>query len=293
MRNRDRFGSSWALAAAALVALGGRATAQTGQPAHSGSLVKPAGPRKAAARTNEWPRKLQLGDMTVLLDAPQAETLDGTRLKARGTARFQRVDAEPAVASLWYDADVEVDRDRRIVTLASVNVPRLQLPGASPAKQQRLATRLGPVITRHRLTLPLDDVLAGAKLASRRDAAPPKLGTDPPRVLFETQPAVLVVFDGAPRFRAVEGTRLERALNTPFLVLHDPSANAYWLDGGTMWFRAPDAAGPWTKADDVPKEAAQIASRDLKDAGIAPDEVKQAGESKDRRSRATSPSTGT
>ena len=282
MKYRDCFGWSWALAAV-LAALGGNATAQPGQPTQPAPSSNQGGPRKAAARTNEWPRKIQLGDTVVLLDAPQAESLEGTKLKARGTARFQRADAEPAVASLWYDADVEVDRDRRIVTLASVNVPRLQLPGASPAKQQRLAARLGPAITRHRLTLPLDDVLAGSKLAARRDAAPPKLGTDPPKILFVTEPAVLVVFDGAPRFRAVESTPFERALNTPFLVLHDPRSNVYYLDGGTMWFRARNAAGPWTKADDVPREAIQIARRDLEDAGIADDEVEKAARSKEKR----------
>jgi hypothetical protein len=278
MSTRNRVCGSWILAAAAFAAFGGLATAQPAQPAKAGAA------RKAAAREAGWPRRIQLGETTVLLDAPQAESLEGAKLKARGTARIQRSEGgEPAVATLWYDADVEINRARRIVTLASVSVPRLQLPGASPVKQQRLATRLGQVITRQRLALPLDDVLAGAKLSTRRDAAPPKLGTDPPKILFETEPAVLVVFDGAPRFRAVEGTSLERALNTPFLVLHDPKANAYWLDGGTMWFRAPDAAGPFSKADDVPREAVQIARRDLKDAGVADDEVEKAARSEEKR----------
>jgi len=278
MRNRDRFGWSWILAVAVFAALGGPATAQPVQPA------KPGAPRKAAARETEWPRKIQLGETTVLLDTPRAESLAGTKLKARGTGRIQRAEnAEPALATLWYDADVEIDRGRRLVTLASVTVTRVQLAGAPPARQQRLASRLSQAITRQRLTLPLDDVLAGARFASRRDEAPPKLGTEPPKILFETEPAVLIVFDGAPRFRAVEGTSLERALNTPFLVLHDPKANAYWLDGGTMWFRASDAAGPWAKADDVPKEAVRIARRDLKEAGVADDEVEKAARSQEKR----------
>src|ERR1019366_7785011 len=279
MKDRKRFARSFLAGVGALLALGGAAATQT----QWAAPTQPAAPKKSVARVNEWPKRIQLGDTTVLLDAPQVESLEGTRLKPRGTARFQRAAAEPAVASLWYNADVEIDRDRRVVTLASVNVPRLQLPGASPAKQQRLAARLGPVITRHRLTLPLDDGLAGAKLAARRDAAPPKLGTDPPKILFEPQPAVLVIFDGAPRFRAVEGTPFERALNTPFLVLHDPRSNAYYLAGGTMWFRARDAAGPWTKADDVPREAVQIARRDLEDAGIADDEIEKAAQSREKR----------
>lgn len=277
MKVRDRFGSSWALAAAVCISLAGGAAAQSAPPAG------PAAPRRAAARETEWPKRIALGEMTVILDAPQVASLERTNLKARGTARFLRADGTESAASLWYDADVQVDRVRRLVTLSSVTVARVQLPGAPPARQQRLAARLSQAITRRQLTLPLDDVLAGAKMAAFRDAAPPKLGTAPPRILFEAEPAVLVVFDGAPRFRAVEGTTLERALNTPFLVLHDPTSGAYWLDGGTMWFRAPDAEGSWIKDDGVPRDAVRMARRDLEDAGIADDEVEKAAQAKQTR----------
>ncbi len=262
----------------------------------AGALAQPAPPvragragaaRRAAARETGWPKRLLLGDSTVLLDAPEAESLDGTELKARGTARIRRSDeapsAPPAIATLWYDATVKVDRSLRTMTLESVTIARVQLPGATPARQQRLATRLGQVITRHRLSLPLDDVLADARFAAMRNDPSPRLGTEPPNILFETEPAVLVVFDGAPRFRAVDGTLLERAMNTPFLVLRDPSKNAFFLDGGTMWFRAPDAAGPYGPAVDVPREAVEIARRDLKDAGVAPDDVDKAAAREDKR----------
>lgn len=277
MSARVRSGSPWALAAAVVAALAGGAAAQP-------APVRPHPRQKPPVHETEWPKRLRLGETAVLLDAPVAESLDGTRLKARGTARLQRPeDAEPEAARLWYDADVEIDRGRRLVTLASVQVSRVELPGAPPARLQRLATRLGPAVTRQRLTLTLDDVLASARLAAVRDAAPPKLGTAPPKILYVTEPAVLVVFDGAPRFRDVDGTSLERALNTPFLVLHDPTANAYYLDGGTMWFRAPDPSGPWVRSADVPRDALQIARRDLESAGVADGDVERAGRDVDAR----------
>ena len=270
MRNRNRLGGSWMLPAAVLATLAGVAAAQPAQPAppaKSGGLVRTV--------ATEWPRKIPFGEMTVLLDAPQAESLEGTKLKAKGAARLHRADGtEPdAAATLWYDADVRIDRERRLVTLVAVSVTRVELPGAAPAREQRLATRLSQAVTRQHVTLSLDDVLAGARFAARGSGAPPKLGTDPPRILFETEPAVLVVFDGAPRFKAVEGSFLERVINTPFLVLHDPVANAYYLDGGTAWFRATETAGPWEKAGVVPPEAVRIARRDRQEAGVAEAEV--------------------
>ena len=121
------------------------------------------------------------------------------------------------------------------------------------------------------------------KMARGRGGAAPKLNTQPPRILFETEPAILVIFDGEPRFRAVEGAKIERALNTPFLVLRVPGSNACYLDGGTSWFRAADPKGPWAKSDQVPLEALQVALRDLKEGGVSENEVKQAAESAEKR----------
>ena len=281
MKARGRIGSCRVLAAFVCVALAGAAAAQ---PAPQTPAAKPHAQKKPAAGEAAWPRKLQLGEITVLLDAPQAESLEGTKLKARGTGQVRRADeTESAAATLWYDVDVRIDREHRVVTLASVNIARVELPGALPAREQRLAARLSQVITRQQWTLSLDDVLAAAKLAARRNEAPPKLGTDPPKILFETEPAVLVVFDGAPRFRAVEGSFLERALNTPFLVLRDPVAGSYYLDGGTAWFRATDPAGPWARAGVVPPEAIRIARADRKDAGVAEADVEKAKTTADAR----------
>src|SRR5215471_12835538 len=142
-------------------------------------------PKNPRAHQGEWPRKIRMGEITVSLDEPQADSLEGTKLKAHGGARIQKEgDTEPAYASIWYEAEVEINRAARTVTMVSVNVTRVQLPGAPPARQQRLATRLGQVFTHQQLQLPLDDVLASVKIASRRDAGPPKLNTDPPKILF-------------------------------------------------------------------------------------------------------------
>jgi hypothetical protein len=54
-----------------------------------------------------------------------------------------------------------------------------------------------------------------------------------------------------------------------FIVLKDPSANAFWLDGGTMWFRAEDPHGPWAKTDAPPAEALAIAKSDREQAGVS------------------------
>ena len=262
-------------AAAALIALCGAAWADAGNPARA---------RKPSPEGDAWPRTVRLGPAgSVSLDQPRAESLVGTKLKAHGTIRVQRAEEGESSGTAWYEADVRIDRDQRTVTMTSVEVPRVELSGARPAFQQRLAARIGAALTRMPAILPLDDVLAAARLAGRGAETSAGLRNDPPRILFETEPAILVVFDGEPRFRAVEGFRLERALNTPFLVLRDPGSGACYLSGGTSWFRAPDPKGPWTRTEDVPPDAVAIARRDLKDAGVADTEVEQAKKSAEKQ----------
>ena len=287
MKARPRFGSSLALAAVAFVAFASAAAAQTTAPAQP---AKPHAPKKpAAAPQADWPRKIQLGEMTVLLDAPLAESLEGTNLKARGTAQVRRAEeTESASATLWYEADVRIDREHRLVTLVSVSVARVELPGALPAREQRLATRIGAAVTRQQWTLPLDDVLASAKFAARRNEPTPKLGTDPPKILFETEPAVLVVFDGARRFDAVEGVlsraRAQHAVSRPARsggerVLPRRRHRVVPCAG---------TAGPWAKAGVVPPEALRIARADRKDAGVAEAESRRRRPPPTRASRRSS-----
>ncbi|HET9795515.1 MAG TPA: carbohydrate-binding family V/XII [Thermoanaerobaculia bacterium] len=237
-----------------------------------------------APRNDSWPQKVLLGEAgTVFVDEPQAESLDGTKLTASGTLSLQRAgESEPTPGTARYEAEIQVDRTRRTVTLASILVSNVEIAGTRPAFRERLATRIGSALARRRARLSLDDVLSSAKFAGRREGAPAKLNTQPPRIVFETEPAILVTFDGEPRFRAVEGSRLERALNTPFLVLRDPGG-ALYLDGGTVWFRASDPRGPWTRSDDVPAEAVRIARRDREESGVSDGEVEQAKRSPEKR----------
>lgn len=250
--------------------------------------LAPGRPASAAAqaprRDPAWPRTVRMGPVSISLDAPQAETFNETSLKAHGTVRVQRPDdAEPIAGTASYEAVVRVDRAARTVTLVSVEVPSVDLDGARPALAKRVATRIGIALTRQKPRLPLDDVLAQTRLAGRREEGAPKLNNDPPHILFETEPAILLTFDGAPRFRAVEGSPLERAMNTPFLVLHDPSGGAYYLSGGTSWFRAAEPMGPWAPAGEVPPEAVRIARRDLQEAGVADSEIAKAKQAASRR----------
>ena len=60
-----------------------------------------------------------------------------------------------------------------------------------------------------------------------------------------------ITYDGAPQFRAIEGTPLQYAVNAPMPVIQVDASSFYALDNG-VWFAAPSAFGPWSAATWVP-----------------------------------------
>ncbi|HEX9165042.1 MAG TPA: hypothetical protein VF862_03980 [Gemmatimonadales bacterium] len=64
-----------------------------------------------------------------------------------------------------------------------------------------------------------------------------------------------VQYDGVPRFKPIEGTQVEHAINTPTPVLRIDGL--YYAVDQAVWFVAADAKGPWAVADSIPREAIQ------------------------------------
>lgn len=75
-----------------------------------------------------------------------------------------------------------------------------------------------------------------------RAAAP---ANDAPRVIVSTRPALLVSIDGEPAYGPVEGTKLQRVLNTPAFLLKGVSGS-YYLSVYDGFMSAKKLSGPWT-----------------------------------------------
>jgi hypothetical protein len=63
-------------------------------------------------------------------------------------------------------------------------------------------------------------------------------------------------FDGEPKFKSIEGTKMSYAVNAPLPVIKT-GEKYYTLDNG-VWFTAAAATGPWQVADEVPDEIYSI-----------------------------------
>ena len=105
----------------------------------------------------------------------------------------------------------------------------------------------------------LDRLLADLSITQAQTQAENiPLKNEPPRIIFSTVPAVLIIIDGEPVYKPVEGTRYTRVMNTLALLLFDPAAGTFYLDGERWWMTAQSLTGPWSAAANPPQEIMAI-----------------------------------
>jgi hypothetical protein len=146
-----------------------------------------------------------------------------------------------------------------MVALQDLKIISVSFPGSGSAQAE-----LARIVRDHIQSLgsiSLDRLLADVAVANAEfesDSASPELRNDPPRIIYSTSPAVLILIDGAPVLRNLEGSRYKRVINTPALLVYDPAASTYYLDGQTRWMSATQIDGPWAQAAAAPADLEQV-----------------------------------
>ncbi len=117
---------------------------------------------RAAAQDEplDWPREIVIEEGIVTLYQPQLARFDRNDLTGRAAISF-RADgsAAPVFGALWFESQLETDRDQRIVTVRDTEVPQVRFPDASEEDQARLAGIIEREIERWDFSYPLDELL--------------------------------------------------------------------------------------------------------------------------------------
>ena len=214
--------------------------------------ASPAAP--VAAVEEAWPRHFTSGGTLLTMYQPQLDGWDGRSLEAHAAVSVRLAEAsESTFGIVWISARTNVDKETRLVDFDQIEFSRATFPSA-PASEGAYLDLFRRAVSKGSKPIALDRLEASlAILKERRRGAALPLRNDPPHILFSSRPAILVTIDGPPAYRAVQGTSLERVLNTRPLLLKDSSGARYLhlFDG---WMTAPSLDGPWVAAPDPPAE---------------------------------------
>jgi hypothetical protein len=236
----------------------------------SGSSRAAAAPPASPPSPDGWPRTWETARGTFAVYPPQLDSWDGRVLEFHSAASAQAPgEKEPSTFGvLEFRAQTLVDKLARVVELQDLQVTKATFPslpdgGAGMvAVYQALVPRKPPVVALDRLESQL------AILGAERKGEAQQVRNDPPRIVFAETAAALVAIDGAPAWRPVEKTSLERVLNTRALVLRDPAKGRVWVHVLDGWVGAASLAGPWAVAKDAPKDANKIAKEAAKSGAV-------------------------
>jgi hypothetical protein len=205
-----------------------------------------------------WPVALEAAEGRVEIYQPQPEEMKGDMLTARAAVSLTRsAGAAPVFGAAWFTARVFTDRDTRTAAIRDVTVKDVRLPGSTAAEQTDFARAIGGRLSAAQVTFPLDQLMATLDTARREQVEAAHISTAPPRILFSTTPATLILVNGPPRLQPVEGHGgVSRVANTPFILLRDDAGLRYYLKAGARWVSAPDLPGPWADAASAPPAVA-------------------------------------
>jgi uncharacterized protein (TIGR03000 family) len=219
-----------------------------GQPQQAQGAAGEADPGDAP-----WPRKVESGGDTITIYQPQVEKWERNLLTARAAvAVTTKASPVQAFGVVWFTARTDVDREDSIVTLDDFKITKLNFPSAPDKGDSFLGAIKSqlPAGSKTVSLVRLEANLAVTQAESKVRAVP--LKNEPPRVIYTTKPAVLVLVDDQPVLRDVSGSKLRRVINTRALLVQDTDSGLYYMHFVDGWLEAKAIDGDWSPAPNPP-----------------------------------------
>jgi hypothetical protein len=194
-----------------------------------------------------WPRTITVEQGKLTVYTPQLEKFEGIALSGRSAISWEpAAGGAPVFGVFWFDATVLSDKDAGRVHVQKLSVRKVKFPNATPEQEKKVAAVVEREVPEWDLSPSIADLQAAVAAMQKMKRSEKGITAPVPKLLFSTDPAVLLPYDGAPVVRPAGDSGLERAVNTPLFVVKDPAAGRFYLGSESQWYEAADAKGPWT-----------------------------------------------
>jgi hypothetical protein len=244
----------------------------------------------AMAEDNGWPKEIPTPRGTLLIYQPQIDRFKGNIVEGRAAMSFTFTgSSEPIFGAFWFKALLETDFDTRTARLLSIQVPRVKFADANEEKQKEIGAFLEQEIPRLDIPISIDRLSAAMAEVVQESRGAGDFKHQPPKIVFSYEPAVLLLYDGEPVLRDIEGHQgvFQRAINTPLPVVLDVKAKTFYLCGGEIWYTAADALGPWSITTKVPQPLLAMKKEADKQREKQEQEQQKSGDQKSGEQKAT------
>ncbi|HUJ78892.1 MAG TPA: carbohydrate-binding family V/XII [Nitrospiria bacterium] len=198
-----------------------------------------------------WPRVHHEPGLTIFIYQPQIEQWKGDRIEARMAVGMQQTGAKsPVYGVVWMSARADVDKAARIVMIRDTALTKASFP-TEPTKEGGYLSVLRKYFSKGPKAVALDHLEADFAISQAvKQAQVVAVKNTPPRIIFSSTPALLVLIDGPPVLRPVKGQQAERIINTNALIVK--IGGRFYLSAMNDWYQASQVEGPWSMTTSVP-----------------------------------------
>lgn len=228
-----------------------------------------------------WPRQIDAKEGKLVIYQPQLEALNGDVLTGRAavSATPKGKDA-PIFGAIWFECILDIDRESRLAEIQEIKIPRVKIADFSEENQALFSDIVERELNGRSLTLSYDRLLASLEAVQSKRKIAEGLNNEPPAIVIEYQPAILVLCDGDPQLRATKESNVMRVINSPFFLAFEKRSKSYWLFGGTEWFTASSPTEEWIVDSKPPADVVAVQHQELSSSGADPDAKPEASEDK-------------
>lgn len=220
------------------------------------SLVLPL-----SAHAIDWPQEIDIPEGKIVIYQPQPEKLTGNEITGRAAMSLELSNNKPPIfGAFWFSARVDTDTDTNSALVRDLKVTRVSWPDSTDENEARFTSAVENALAKNDYPISMERLSASLKDAEQEKKSLDGLKNDPPAIIFSQELAVLLSYDGEPRFSEIKDTPYKRALNTRFAVVQDQKNNFY-LTSGNLWYSAKSATGPWSLTQNPPADLVKMAPK--------------------------------
>jgi hypothetical protein len=211
----------------------------------SGAIGQDAGSSPADSVSElHWPSVIQIDSGFVTIYQPQVDSMTGDRLYSRAAVSYTEDDGQPLFGVALFESRIDVDRDTRTVVLIDVTVTEARFHGRDRDFRDQLDELVQSRAPNWDIVLSLDELLTSIAAAEDLRRPAEQFKTEPPQIVYEDGPAILVLIDGEPVLTEIENSSVKAVINTPYPLLTD-GTRFYLNPAQDVWYRAGAVEGPW------------------------------------------------
>ena len=204
-----------------------------------------------------WPRMFESKGNSVVVHQLQLDEWADYELITAGAAvsvKLKGGDRE-YFGAIYMKADTETNFETRKVLLKNFRISDMVFPNVDKRKAEKCKSAVEDALPKDKtMVISLDRIMAGLDRA-KQQTKPIEVNFKPPTIYYSKIPAQLVIFNGEPKFEAVDKVPdLLFAVNTNWDILLELGSSKHFMLYGESWLVTEDIIkGPWKRAGTLPK----------------------------------------